>query len=188
MVVSALCVFGGVIGSPAYHCPLEFLCIPVILWAAFRLGQRETAAAVFVLAGFSTWGTLHGYGPFAGTSTNNALLLLQAYLGVVSVMSLAVAAIIAERRQHAGDARGDRAEPGIGVAAEHVIEVLEAQISERVSAEKALAASEIRFQRLLASNVIGIMTVDGEGRILEANDALLELLGYPRKALREPER
>src|SRR2546425_7014751 len=41
----------------------------------------------------------HGFGPFVRATHNESLLLLQAFMGVTSVMTLALAALVAERNQ-----------------------------------------------------------------------------------------
>jgi PAS domain S-box-containing protein len=46
-----------------------------------------------------------------------------------------------------------------------------------------LREREARIRRLVDSNIIGIMIGDSRGRILEANDALLDMLGYSREDL-----
>lgn len=56
-------------------------------------------------------------------------------------------------------------------------------ISDRRSAEQALRESEAKFRRLADSNLIGIFFADFTGRIYEANDAFLNLLGYTRAEL-----
>src|ERR671933_2150492 len=50
-------------------------------------------------------------------------------------------------------------------------------------AEAALRASEQRFRRMIDSNIIGISLGDLDGRILDANDALLRMVGYTREDL-----
>jgi diguanylate cyclase (GGDEF)-like protein len=79
--------------------PLEYLCIPFLLWAALRFGQKETAAIVLVLAAIAARGTLLGYGPFVTPDKNQSLLLLQVFMGIVAVMTLALAAMSAERKR-----------------------------------------------------------------------------------------
>ncbi len=79
--------------------PLTFLCIPPLVWAAFRFSQREAATLVAVLSGIAIWETLRGSGPFASATANEALLLLQAFMGTVSVMIVSAAALVAERRR-----------------------------------------------------------------------------------------
>src|SRR5262249_19153964 len=46
-----------------------------------------------------------------------------------------------------------------------------------------LADREGKIRRLVDANIIGILIADREGRILEANDAFLRLLGYDREDL-----
>ncbi len=140
-------IFGGVFPSRSTPYPLDFLCIPVIVWAAFRLGRRQTAIAAFLLSTLAIWGTLNGHGPFVRTSPNDSLLLLQLYMGVVCAMSLAVAAVVSQRNHQ-------------------------------------LLASEKRYQQLLKSNIVGSMIIDWEGRVFDANDAFLDMLGYTRQDLK----
>src|SRR5438034_32375 len=52
LVVSAL-VFGGFFPARTKDYPLEFLCIPILLWAAFRFGAREAATALLLLSGIA---------------------------------------------------------------------------------------------------------------------------------------
>lgn len=95
---------GGLIFSGAAHVelknyPLEYLCIPFLIWAAFRFGQREAATGVLALSGIAAWGTVHGYGPFARESQNTSLLLLQSFMGIMAITTLALAAEVSEHRR-----------------------------------------------------------------------------------------
>ena len=91
-------VFGGLFPSEVKNYPLEFVCLPLLIWAAFRFGQREVATAVAILSGIATWGTLHGFGPFARNAQNESLLLLQTFMAVTALTTLALAAVVSERR------------------------------------------------------------------------------------------
>jgi diguanylate cyclase (GGDEF)-like protein len=91
-------VFGGLFRSWVKDYPLEFLCIPFLVWAAFRFGSWEVATAVVLLSGIATAGTVRGLGPFSGVTQNEALLLLQAFMGVAAVMTLALSAVVTERQ------------------------------------------------------------------------------------------
>jgi PAS domain S-box-containing protein len=67
-----------------------------------------------------------------------------------------------------------------------VLELLASQAA--ISLENArlysdLAEREARIRRLVDSNIIGIMIGDSRGRIIEANEAFLDLLGYGREDL-----
>ncbi|MBE9207886.1 PAS domain S-box protein [Nostoc sp. LEGE 06077] len=50
-------------------------------------------------------------------------------------------------------------------------------------AEQALRESEAKFRSVVESNMIGIGFWEGDGRITDANDALLKMLGYSRAEL-----
>jgi diguanylate cyclase (GGDEF)-like protein len=92
-------VFGGGFHSEVKNYPLEYLCIPFLIWAAFRFGRRKAATATCVLAGIAIWGTLQGYGPFSRETLSTSLLLVQSFVGIVAVTSLALAAEVSERKR-----------------------------------------------------------------------------------------
>ena len=92
-------VFGGRFHSEVKNYPLEYLCIPFLIWAAFRFGRRKAATATCVLAGIAIWGTLQGFGPFSRETLNTSLLLVQSFVGIVAVTSLALAAEISEHKR-----------------------------------------------------------------------------------------
>lgn len=79
--------------------PLTFLCTPPLVWAAVRFRQREAAMLVAVLSGIAIWETLRGFGPFAGAPENASLLLLQVFMGTVSLMIISAGALVEERRR-----------------------------------------------------------------------------------------
>jgi diguanylate cyclase (GGDEF)-like protein len=101
-----LVVFDGLIpATQIERLPLQFLCSPLLLWAAFRLGRRGVASCLLVLSFIAIAGTLHGLGPFARRGPNESLLLVQAFLAVEAVTMLAVAAVIGELRRAEDHAR-----------------------------------------------------------------------------------
>jgi len=94
-------VFGGLLPFRGSNYPLEFLCIPLLVWVAFRFGGREAALATFILSGIALWGTFHGFGPFAMGAQNDSLPLLDLFLAVLGLMGLVLAAATTERRRAA---------------------------------------------------------------------------------------
>jgi len=54
-------------------------------------------------------------------------------------------------------------------------------ITERKQLENALRESESRFRYLAESNVLGIIVADMQGKILDANDAFLQMVGYSKQ-------
>jgi len=95
LVAVGAIVFGGASGQ------LTFLCVPPLIWAAFRFGQKETATAVALLSVLAIWATLRGRGPFGlgDGPSNESWLSLQAFLGTMAVMSTLIAAVVAERKR-----------------------------------------------------------------------------------------
>src|SRR5262249_19614030 len=61
-------------------------------------------------------------------------------------------------------------------------ELAASALSERQAYQK-LRASEARIRRLVDANIIGIILVDLEGNVLEANDAFLQMVGYTHDEL-----
>jgi integral membrane sensor domain MASE1 len=99
LVVVGQVVFGGWTPLKIKDYPLDYLCVPLLVWAAFRFGPRETATATVLLSGIAIWGTLHGLGPFAGETPNDSLLLLQAFIGVTALLAMVFAAVVSERNR-----------------------------------------------------------------------------------------
>ncbi len=58
-------------------------------------------------------------------------------------------------------------------------------ITEWKDAQAALRKSEARFKRVADSNMIALAFWDAHGRVLEANNAFLNLIGYSRRELKE---
>jgi TolB-like protein/integral membrane sensor domain MASE1/class 3 adenylate cyclase/Tfp pilus assembly protein PilF len=91
-------VFGGWPAVSARNYPIVLICGPVVIWAAFRFTQRETATGIFILSAIAVWGTLHGFGPFVRETENQSLFALQWWTAVLSVTAMALSAGMAERR------------------------------------------------------------------------------------------
>ncbi len=94
-----LLVFGGLLPTDLRHYPLEYLCVPILVWTASQFGRRVTATVSFLLSGIAIGGTLMGFGPFMKGTPHESLLLLQVFVSVISVMTLALAVTVSERRR-----------------------------------------------------------------------------------------
>ena len=141
LVVTAWGIFGGGLHPEIRNYPLEFLCIPSLIWAGFRFGSRGAAAATVAFSGVAIWGTMHGFGPFVVESQQASLLLLQTFIGIMGVTTLAVGAEVSER---------ERAEEQIRELATHdpltglanyrcLMEVLDAEMRRSSRAERQFA-------------------------------------------------
>jgi diguanylate cyclase (GGDEF)-like protein len=154
LVLVGLAVFDSLVASAARHYPLEFLCIPLLVWTAFRFGQREAAAAIVVLSAIAITGTLRGFGPFARDTHNESLLLLQAFMGVTAVMSLALGALVAERKDVEEQLRQLAvSDPLTGLANyRQLIDVLDGEIKRSQRSGRAFAIVFLDLDRLKRIN------------------------------------
>jgi PAS domain S-box-containing protein len=79
--------------------PLLYAPLPILLWAAVRLGPGGTGVALVTVAAMATWGTFHGRGPFVNGTAAADLVHLQLFLIVVTVPLLLLSAVLEERDQ-----------------------------------------------------------------------------------------
>ncbi len=84
------------------HYPLEYLPFPFIIWAALRLGQRGTVLGSLVVSSIAIAGVVRHGGPFlakTGGDAWQAIYLMQAFVGIITITALVLAAAVAERQQ-----------------------------------------------------------------------------------------
>lgn len=79
--------------------PLEYLPFPLVIWATIQFGQRGAVLASFLVSSIAIWGGSQGGGPFIAKAItiNQSILFLQAFMSVIVVTSLLLAATISER-------------------------------------------------------------------------------------------
>jgi signal transduction histidine kinase/DNA-binding NarL/FixJ family response regulator len=101
--------------------PVEYLLIPLLVWSAFRAEPRFTAIAIFLVSALAIVGAIRGTSSFNRSTLNETLLLLQAFIGTVTVTTLILSAVIIEREQ-------------VKARIEQVNEELEFKVKERTAA------------------------------------------------------
>lgn len=103
LIVLLVAITWYVFGSRPYanvlHQAMIYVIFPFVIWAALRLGQRGAATVVLLVSSIAIFGTVHGMGPFSQESKNDSLVMLQTFMGVVSLTSLILAAATIERRK-----------------------------------------------------------------------------------------
>ena len=99
MFITNFIIFGGQFPVSVRHYPVDFIFIPFIVWASFRFEKAGLGLTLLLTSGFAIWGTIHGYGPFVHLSLNDSLLLLQMFIGIVTVLGIMLSAVLAERRK-----------------------------------------------------------------------------------------
>ena len=85
--------------------PIEFLAIPLCVWAGARFGAREAATVTALLSGLAVWATVGETGPFAEQPRNTGLLVTQSFMVVAQVVGLGIAAALTELRMAHEDVR-----------------------------------------------------------------------------------
>jgi len=88
--------FAPVGGDPVV---LKFLCMPILIWIAYRFDPRFAATGVFAIAVIAVTGTLRTTLASAPGPLNESLVLLQVYLAVAAMSTLVLAAAVFERSQ-----------------------------------------------------------------------------------------
>jgi PAS domain S-box-containing protein len=147
LVVASEFVFTGSMGR-------TFLVVPLVVWAAFRFGQREVTTATAVVCAMAIWNTLQRQvGPFASPSLNEALLLLLLFVSTMVFTGLILCAVLWQLER--------------------------AMLVARRRAEGMLLDSERRF-RLMVESVVdyAIFMLDAEGRVASWNAGAQRILGY----------
>jgi PAS domain S-box-containing protein len=156
----SLLVFGNLGGLSSTGA--SYLFFPPLIWTALRYGPSETAMVSAGVSLIAIWGTAQGWGPFVRETLRESLLLVQAFMGIVAMTSLLLAAAVAERR---------RAE------AQQARLYQEAQEA-RAKAEDALAL----LDTFLANAPVGLAFLDQELRYRQINPALAAINGLPPAA------
>jgi PAS domain S-box-containing protein len=156
----SLVVFGGLLTTP--HAEVSYLVFPVLIWAALRFGQAGVVTTLGIVSIMTIWGTAQGLGPFARETLHASLLWLQAFMSIVTVTSLVLAAAVAERK------RADAQTACLYKKAQEAREM----------AEESFAL----LDTLLATAPVGFAFMDHELRYRRINEALAAINGLPPEA------
>jgi len=78
---------------------VEYLLLPLLVWAALRFGPRWAAIAPLLVTGFAVIGAVHETSSFNRATLNETLLLLQAFIAVIAITTLVVVAVVLERQR-----------------------------------------------------------------------------------------
>jgi signal transduction histidine kinase len=125
LFVASVAAFGPDL-LPGTRYPLAYAVFPFAMWAAWRFEMHGAVTLTAIVAAVAIWQTLAGQGLFSHPSLQQTLIYLQAFLVVVTVSTVVLAALIGERRQLEREQR----------------EVLEREREARLEAQRAAAARE----------------------------------------------
>jgi PAS domain S-box-containing protein len=188
LFLTAWLLFGGWSVFSMENYQVQFLLLPLLLWAAVRFGPFPTSLAVLVLFLLAIQGTLHGLGPFYGGTDNQSLLFLQTFMSVTSVTILALACGVAERREAEENLRWSHSDLQLRVLErtedlQKANLVLAREIRQKEALSDELINSEQHF-RALIENALDIVTIlDHHGLILFESPSVSRFLGYAQSEL-----
>ena len=133
-----------------------WLCVPFLIWAAFRFCPLEAAGTNMILFGTAIWGTLHGYGSFVSKDLAISLVLLDTFVGVIGTMTLVVAAMVVERRRFEEELLGmhsllHAAVEGKGRELAETVQALEAEVAVHSQTKSSLRANQERLELITES-------------------------------------
>jgi PAS domain S-box-containing protein len=175
LVAVSWAVFHAGHGVGQSNYPLGFICIPLALWPAFRLGQRETAVAAVVLSVIAVWGTLERVGPSGTEAPNRGLLLAQTFAGVVAITTASMAALVAERQR-----LYEQLERRVSIRTDQLKltnDELHVEIAARERVQGALRSSENRLLEAQALAHVGSWEWDIQGGEVRWSEEVYRIYG-----------
>jgi PAS domain S-box-containing protein len=101
IIALGVAVFSGMAADGTRDAPVAFLCVPPLVWAAYRFGPRGAVTGLVLLGVVATAATVRGSGPFTADAANDSLLVLQLFLLTTSITVLPLAALAAELSRRA---------------------------------------------------------------------------------------
>lgn len=118
---------------------LPFLILPFLLWLAFRFELTVAITGVLVSSIVSIYYTIHATGPFvlAGGSYNS-MLLLQIFIGVISISTIVLWATVKERTE------AQRAMQSFTVNLEEKVQERTKELNDQIDTR---IAAEVKLQR-----------------------------------------
>jgi integral membrane sensor domain MASE1 len=150
-----------------------WVCVPFLIWAAFRFCPLEAAGTTLILFGSAIWGTMHGYGSFVAKNLTTSVILLDTFVGVIGTMTLVVAAMVVERRRIEAELLGTQSLLQYAVERKErdlvvTVQALEVEVTGHVETKRALRESQERFRRLAGStNVMDVQEIQNRRESLE---------------------
>ncbi|MQA18250.1 CHASE domain-containing protein [Rugamonas rivuli] len=148
---------------------LPYIFMLCVGWASYRHGLRGASVACLATAGGAVWCTIRGLGPFAVGTLNDALIALDSFVVLCSLIGMVLCADASERRRMSGAVRSHSAAQwatlligvGLTVVVWHLVALSTERrareqfdtecgdIAERIASRMALYESGLRGARAL---------------------------------------
>lgn len=110
------------------HYPIDYLYLPLLLFAGFRVGPRGVTLAAAAITVAAILVTIAGIGPFVGKTDAQSILLLEVFVAVITFTGLLLVAVRAQQLE-----------------AEAALQAYNAMLEQRVSERTAEVADKNRL-------------------------------------------
>ncbi|MGA9570733.1 MAG: PAS domain S-box protein [Candidatus Acidiferrales bacterium] len=100
IIALGFCGFLAFTGTGRMEQPaLLYSLVPILLWAALRLGIKGVSTSMVVVVFLSTWGSAHDRGPFTGLGPLNNVLSLQLFLFFAAMPFMVLAVLVEDHKR-----------------------------------------------------------------------------------------
>jgi integral membrane sensor domain MASE1 len=179
-LVEALALGAAVAGTVAFAFtrdgPLTFLLVPLPVLAAFRFRQLGAVITSLITAAIAIPLTENMEGPFAGYSPDDRLLLAQLFVGIISLTTLLIAAVVTERQRAEESVRyvAETLQESLLPASLPVIAGIQAAVEFRPVGERGIVGGDFYEVVEGEDGAVGVAIGDalGKGAIAAADTAL----------------
>ncbi|MGB3534266.1 MAG: ATP-binding protein [Microcoleaceae cyanobacterium] len=79
--------------------PLEYMMLPLLLWASFRFRAIEATVLVVLISAIACFGTAQGLGTFRQGNMIESFWLLQSFMGVIALTTYLLITVVNENQQ-----------------------------------------------------------------------------------------
>lgn len=161
MVISAMVLIIWIDFFKGY--PIAYTLFAVLIWSVFRLGSCFSSLLVVATSLCAIIATSHGHGSFSDRTLNESIILLQSFIGILSITALILSATVQERR-------------AIEANLAKTLETLELRIEERTAE---LKLSEEQLDAFFSAAPLGMGIADQNFQFVRVNDVLARIDGLP---------
>ncbi len=146
-----------------FNYSLGYVLVPLILWSAFRLGERASSLAVIFSSIIAIFGSISTR--FNAESIGESSILLQFFIAVLSITSLLVVSMVNERKEVEDQLRisHQSLEEKVEERTHELLrsnEILREEIQEKNEARAALEKSQTRYMGLFEHLPVAIIEAD----------------------------
>ncbi len=146
-----------------FNYSLGYVLVPLILWSAFRLGERASSLAVIFSSIIAIFGSISTR--FNVESIGESSILLQFFIAVLSITSLLVVSMVNERKEVEDQLRisHQSLEEKVEERTHELLrsnEILREEIQEKNEARAALEKSQTRYMGLFEHLPVAIIEAD----------------------------